>query len=596
MITIKDLTKKYEDTIIFEHTDYQFPDQGLVCLLGASGSGKSTLLNMLAGFDSEYEGNILVGNQNLSKLSSDELCAYRRDHIGFVFQNYCLLPRRTVLENVMLPCTLHPMDESVKQTSLNLLERVGMSDKAQEKVENLSGGQKQRAAIARALNSDPTIILADEPTGALDRTNSNEIMTLLKAASKHRLVVVITHDSKICKFADEVIRIENHKIVTDRQENINNGNKLFPSKTAVRPSVLKLGGKNFGIHFLRYAAVALAISMGVVAFLLSLSYGNVIAGSIEDFQEKNTAFGNGYIKIDKEEPALFSLLSSDERLDNVYYQYAIQDISLFIDGKTEVMAEKYPMPKATEQMSYGTMPGYGQNEIALSPSLAKKFDSQINDLIGKAVVLTYQQQEYSLTVSGIFNSGYDDFFVSADVEQTLYQHTDKNAPYALSYDVKRFEDVVSVTQAISDHGINPQTAVKEVEAMQKTFQNIQTIFLMVSVLILAIAVFISAVLLVKMQHTRYHELGLLSALGFHKSAIRNMVISENLLLSGLAAVFSAILIGGAIAISGLLHIDFRIGVIEYLVSVLGTGVIVVLISILAALKPLHTEPAQALRK
>lgn len=139
-------------------------------------------------------------------------------------------------------------------------------------------------------------------------------------------------------------------------------------------------------------------------------------------------------------------------------------------GKTEVMAEKYPMPKATEQMSYGTMPGYGQKEIALSPSLAKKFDSQINDLIGKAVVLTYQQQEYSLTVSGIFNSGYDDFFVSADVEQTLYQHTDKNAPYALSYDVKRFEDVVSVTQAISDHGINHQTAVKEVEAMQKRFK------------------------------------------------------------------------------------------------------------------------------
>lgn len=596
MITIKDLTKKYKDTIVFEHMDYRFPDKGLVCLLGASGSGKSTLLNLIAGFDSEYEGSILVGNQNLSEMSTEELCSYRRDHIGFVFQNYCLLPGRTVLENVMLPCTLHPFDETVKQTAVHLLKRVGMSDKAQEKVENLSGGQKQRVAIARALVSDPGIILADEPTGALDRTNSNEIMSLLKEASKSRLVVVITHDNKICGFADEVLRIENYKIVTECSESISDEAMQFSSKAAVRPSSLKLGIKNFRIHFLRYAAVALAIAIGVVAFLLSLSYSNVIAGSIADFQEKNTAFGNGYIKTDKEEPSLFSLLSLDERVENVYYQYVIQDVSLSLDEKTEVMAEKYPMPKATEKMSYGTMPRYSQNEIALSPSLAKKFDSQINSLIGKKVVLKHQQQEYTLTVSGIFNTGYDDFFVSSDVEQMLYQYTDKKVPYALSYDVKRFEDVVSVTQAVSEQGMNPQTAAKEVEAMQNTFQNIRTIFLMVSVLILAIAVFISAVLLVKMQNTRYHELGLLSALGFHKNAIRNMVLSENLLLSGLAIVFSAVLLGIAITTSGLLNIDFRIGAAECLFSMLGTGVIVMSIGILAVLKPLHTEPAQALRK
>ena len=149
---------------------------------------------------------------------------------------------------------------------------------------------------------------------------------------------------------------------------------------------------------------------------------------------------------------------------------------------------------------------------------------------------------------------------------------------------------------ISEQGLTPQTAAQEVEAMQNTFQNIQTIFLMVSVLILMIAVFISAVLLVKMQNTRYHELGLLSALGFHKSVIRNMVLSENILLSGLAIVFSAILTGIAAAVSALLQVDFQISPAEYLLSVLGAGVIVVLISIGAVLKPLHTEPAEALRK
>lgn len=596
MIIVKGLTKKYRDTVIFDHVNYRFPSKGLVCLLGPSGSGKSTLLNLLAGFDSDYEGEIIIGNQNLSKLSADELCSYRRDHIGFVFQNYCLLPGRTVLENIMLPCTLHTIDESVKQRAVTLLERVGMNDKTHEKIENLSGGQKQRVAIARALVSDPNIILADEPTGALDRANSNEIMSLLKEASKNRLVIVITHDPKICGFADEIIHIEKHKIVTERQAIIDDENISFPSKSITRPSFLQLGKKNFHIHFLRYTSVALAVSIGVLAFLLSLSYGNVIAGSIADFQEKNTAFGNGYIQTDKEEEELFSMLSSDKRVENVYYQYVINNVSIYIDNTNEVMAEKYPMPKAVEKMSYGIMPRYGQNEIALSPSLAKKFDSQINSLIGKKVVLTYQQQEYILTVSGIFNAGYDDFFVSADVEQMLYQHIDKKAPYSLSYDVKHFEDVVSVTQAVSEEGINPQTAVKEVEAMQNTFQNIQTIFLLISILILALAIFISAILLVKMQNTRYHELGLLSALGFHRSTIRNMVLSENLLLSALAIVFSVAFAGFAILMSSLLHIDFRIGAVECLLSMLGTGVIVMLISILAVLKPLHTEPAQALRK
>ena len=116
------------------------------------------------------------------------------------------------------------------------------------------------------------------------------------------------------------------------------------------------------------------------------------------------------------------------------------------------------------------------------------------------------------------------------------------------------------------------------------------------ILILALAIFISAILLVKMQNTRYHELGLLSALGFHRSTIRNMVLSENLLLSALAIVFSVAFAGFAILMSSLLHIDFRIGAVECLLSMLGTGVIVMLISILAVLKPLHTEPAQALRK
>lgn len=596
MITLKNLTKKYGDNIIFDHTNYQFPDKGLVCLLGASGSGKSTLLNMLAGFDRDYEGDILAGSHSLSKMNTKELCAYRRDNIGFVFQNYCLLPGYTVKETIMFPCSLHPQNETTEETVSSLLSRAGMDDKANEKVENLSGGQKQRTAIARALAENPSIILADEPTGALDRKNSNEIMSLLKETAKSRLVIIITHDLKICNFADEVIHIKEHKLVTERQGSSKTENTDLSQKPSVKPSPLKLGYKNFRIHLKRYVAVALAVSVGMLAFLLSLSYGNIMANSIDDFKAKNTAFGNGYIKTEKEMPELFSRLAEDKRIENVYYQYVIQNISLSVDGTAENMAEKYPMPKATEKMSYGVMPRFGQNEIALSPSLAKKFDRQINNLIGKVLVLTYEQEDYRLKISGIFNAGYDDFFVSADMEQSLYEKADLETPYALSYDVKAFEDVVSVTQQVKEQGIQPQTVANEVETMLNTFHNIQNLFLIVSALVLVIAVFISTVLLVKMQNTRYHELGLLSALGFDKNTIRNMIVSENLLLSGLAILCNTVLAGLAMILSSLTEVDFSIGISELILSMLGTGIIVVAIGILAVFKPLHTEPAEALRK
>lgn len=169
-------------------------------------------------------------------------------------------------------------------------------------------------------------------------------------------------------------------------------------------------------------------------------------------------------------------------------------------------------------------------------------------------------------------------------------------PYALSYDVKHFEDVVSVTGMVKEQGVVPQTAANEVEAMQSTFQNLRNMFLIVSLLVLAIAVFISAVLLVKMQNARYHELGLLSALGFLKSTIRNMILSENLMLSALAITCNSIIAGLAVTISGLLGVGFAIGALEMILSMIGTGIIVVLISMLAALRPLNTEPAKALRK
>ena len=159
MIQLCDVTKRYGDAVILDQANYAFPEHGVVCLMGASGGGKTTLLNLVAGFDTDYAGEIVVGNVPLHKMDADALCRYRRDNIGFVFQNYHLLTGYTVLENVCLAMPDNITSEETKQKALALLERVGLASKRDQKVETLSGGQKQRAAIARALMGNPQIIL-----------------------------------------------------------------------------------------------------------------------------------------------------------------------------------------------------------------------------------------------------------------------------------------------------------------------------------------------------------------------------------------------------------------------------------------------------
>lgn len=597
MIHINNLTKKYAQTSIFENLSFTFPNKGLICILGASGCGKSTLLNMLAGLDTDYSGDITVLGVSISEMNANELCNYRRDNVGFVFQNYHLLSGYTVVENVLFASELNTLGQTENQHNAHeFIDKLGLSSKVKEKVENLSGGEKQRVAIARALINNPSVILADEPTGALDRKNSMEIMELLKQTAKDRLVLVITHDSKCAEFADQTIIIQNGQLVTDKAVFSDDNTKAFRKNSWVKVSALKRGLKNFKVHLSRYMAVSLAISIGILCFILSLSSGNIMEKSIGEFKEKNTAFNNGYIKIQDGEKSILEILKGEKRIENVYEQFLIDNVSITIDGRSETMAEKYPMPKATEKMSYGIMPKEGRKEMALSPSLAAKFSSDIKNLIGKKVTLEYHGQQHVLTISGIFNADYDDFFVSSDIEKQLYKNIKQGKVYSVSYDVVEFDEIVAVSHMLKENGYESKNASAEVGAFQKTFQNLRRLFLWVSLLILAIGVFISAILLVKLQNSRVREMGLLSALGYSKNTIVRMIISENVLLSITAAIFNCILVVLAIVISNVCGSGLEVTLLQLLLSVCITAVAVITISVLSSLKLIRTEPAQALRQ
>lgn len=190
-------------------------EQGeFVAIVGTSGSGKSTLLHMLGGLDKPTSGNVEVDGRELSSMNDDQLTIFRRRNIGFIFQNYNLVPILNVYENIVLPIELDG-EKPDKKFIYKILKMLGLMEKLNDLPNNLSGGQQQRVAIARALATKPAIILADEPTGNLDSKTSQEVLGLLKMTSQqfHQTIVMITHNNAIAQLADRIIRIEDGRIV-----------------------------------------------------------------------------------------------------------------------------------------------------------------------------------------------------------------------------------------------------------------------------------------------------------------------------------------------------------------------------------------------
>ena len=183
-------------------------------IIGTSGSGKSTLLNMLGGLDTPTEGSVQIGGTELARLDREQATIFRRKQIGFVFQNYNLIPVLTVWENIVFPLSLDGQKPD-RPFIMKVVELLGLEEKLDSLPGHLSGGQQQRVAIARALASKPAIILADEPTGNLDSRTSDDVMGLLQMSSRefHQTIVMITHNPEIAQMADRIVRIEDGRIV-----------------------------------------------------------------------------------------------------------------------------------------------------------------------------------------------------------------------------------------------------------------------------------------------------------------------------------------------------------------------------------------------
>lgn len=208
-------TKGSEGVVVFDDVDLEIRAGAFCALMGPSGSGKSTLLNLVGGLDRPDSGRVIVGGTSLSTLSEAELAEWRGENVGFVFQGFNLIPVLSALENVALPLALTPLSRKQrKQHALAALELVGLGDRAGHRPAQLSGGQEQRAAIARAIVTDPQVLLCDEPTGDLDRSSADQVLSLLQRLNTemNKTILMVTHDPAAAACAQRIVNLDKGRL------------------------------------------------------------------------------------------------------------------------------------------------------------------------------------------------------------------------------------------------------------------------------------------------------------------------------------------------------------------------------------------------
>lgn len=266
----------------------------IVAILGESGSGKSTLMNIIGGLDTDYSGEIIVNNRNIKQYSEKELDKYRKDEIGFIFQSFNLISHLSVLDNVSIAMTLSnvPKVKRIKKAK-EILEKFGLKDQINKKPNQLSGGQKQRVAIARALVNNPKIILADEPTGSLDKETSIQILDILRNIAKSgTTVIMVTHSDLVASICNRVITISDGEVINEEIRSEYNELEAKEEDKKLKQnlnffSAIKLALNNMKKKLARNLLVSIGASIGIMSVIVMLSLGEGVKDYIKDKMNEN---------------------------------------------------------------------------------------------------------------------------------------------------------------------------------------------------------------------------------------------------------------------------------------------------------------------
>ena len=443
MLQIKNLRKTYKigkhQVIALDDVSFDLPNGKLVAIVGPSGCGKTTMMNLIGALDADFEGDVIVNGKSLKKAGEKDLDTYRKNTVGFIFQQFNLLNSLTSVQNVELALDLSGTSKQNKtKKALSLLQRVGLTEQMKKKVNLLSGGQRQRVAIARALANDPEIILADEPTGALDVKTGEQVMELLKEISKEKLVLMVTHAPDLAEaYADLIVKMEDGKLISI-EENMASVSTVSPIIKKIETkskmsflSALKISLRNAWLKKGRTLATAIGTSIGICGIALAIAITSGTTNAV-DTQVKGI-FPTNAITVGLKEntdksvknikPMKYSDINSVMSLDKNIYAYNFQiggkgiPVASFYSLDQSIIKDEKLMTKLSDQatreklvmmmtpgvledvkndIQYGTLPKAGStNEIVISLSTAKNLEKNggdLKDLIGKNMYVRYLKQ------------------------------------------------------------------------------------------------------------------------------------------------------------------------------------------------------------
>lgn len=628
LLEIKDIHKSYhvnkEAFKVLKGINLKFDWGEFVSILGESGGGKSTLLNIIGGLDHQYEGELIVDGESLKNASEKKFDAYRSQTIGFIFQSFNLISHLTNLENVMVPLEMTALSHKERVAKATaLLEQVGLKEHINKHPNQLSGGQKQRVAIARALAADPDVIIADEPTGALDSQNTAEILAILqKIAEDGKLVIAVTHSQAVADYGTRVVHMVDGQIDYDKRLK-----DAYPAPCESAPkknsplsfmSAFKMAMQHMRYDIKRNLLIIFGASIGIFSVILMLGLGQGVTGYINDQvssqvnpntiqiarnvsqkQIENGDQGN----LANKDIKRFDKIKDVTKVEKGYYTNGVQ-VHYQKKSETIQLFQTFNKTERIQDIKTGTKPG--TNEVLLTKATAKKLDKKnYKKMVGRTVTIYVNaiskdqrpvQMRQDVKVSGIINSGTE--AITYGTLEKMYQAQNLDlAPNFAAVTVNKTQNVKAVQNKIKayDSKVNGKTQKDyQITGVGAILDSINT-YLMLAFYVLAgiagISLLVSAIMIIVVLYIsvseRTKEIGILRAIGARKKDIRHLFVSEAFLIGLFSSVLGALIAWGGQALVNVIAQPLTHMPIVAITSgyVIFGIVISVVISLLAALAP-----------
>ena len=655
LLKLKNVNKNYkissnQNFQALKDINVDFNNGELVSIIGESGSGKSTLMNLIGGLDSQFDGEILLNGKDIGKFSEKELDNYRKSKIGFVFQSCNLIPHLSILDNVTIALTLFNVNKEERiLKATNALKQVGLESHMNKRPNQLSGGQKQRVAIARALINDPEIILADEPTGALDSETTEQVLNIIKGiAAKGKLVIMVTHSERVAAHSSRIIKILDGKIIEDISNNcineiaetkdINQANdpaESNPKKNLSFFSAIKLASHNMKQKLKRNILVSLGVSIGIMSLIIMLSLGNGIkayfSSMIDSFMNPLVVEVNMPSEIDSNDPSAAmkvmmgeKISFKDENIDELSkingvtnlekgFTYVTMPGTNFLkskDKECDLMALMSTSSTLTDKnIEKGSMPG--KNEILVNKLVVDKLGE---DIIGQTVslsaVIEGKVVKGDFVVSGIYTAGDNNSMADGmelayvnydDIEAILNNNDESLIPNVVYLVADNEDDASNIKKITSDLGYGGSTA----EAMGDQMLTMLNVLTAVTTGIAAISLVVYSIMILVVLYIsvveRTKEIGLLRAIGARSKDIKRIFVSEAFLIgisSGIIGLLGAFLISLAVNKVSMGVFDIKVMNVTIIYSIVGIAISTI-VSMIAGLFPANKaaklDPVDSLR-